>query len=83
MPTKSGSLLIDIRAQTLERGERCATRQLLDSLSAEDRQDIETALKEGVSVASVARALALRGAKITAPTMNRHYRKECACGRAS
>lgn len=73
-------LLDDIMDEKPILARLCTVKMLLDSMSTEDRADLETAL-EDVMIQStiIARVLERNGHKIKATAIGRHRRGACAC----
>lgn len=60
-------------------GKPCSVGLLLDTLSADDRDVLETALREGVSASLIYDALVAEGKYVGNQTINRHRSKACRC----
>lgn len=73
-------LLDDIMDEKPQKSRDCSVAILLNSMSPDDRADLETAL-EDVMIQStiIARVLERNGHKIKSPAIGRHRRGACAC----
>lgn len=73
-------LLQEIRDESNRRVSACKFGKLLETLSAEDRAEIEQALAEPmVSLTAVVRVLNNHGHKIGLTVCHKHQQKECNC----
>jgi NTP pyrophosphatase (non-canonical NTP hydrolase) len=73
-------LLDDIMDEKPILARKCTVLLLLESMSPEDRADLETALEDVMIQSSIiARVLDRNGHKIKAPAIGRHRRGACAC----
>jgi hypothetical protein len=62
----------------------CGYQTLLNTLDKPDQIDLEAAMSDfGIQCSAIERALRQRGNNITATTLRRHRRGDCACGRTS
>lgn len=74
------SLLDEIKSHQPRLGARCAFEYLVPSLTPNDADDLAEALADpSVTGTAIAKALAARGHKITAASIQRHRRGGCSC----
>lgn len=74
------SLLQEIEAVGSARGPVCGVAMMMDDLDPADRADLETAFASvRYRGAAISKALAARGIKIAAETIQRHRRGDCRC----
>jgi hypothetical protein len=57
----------------------CAYQLLYDSLSAEEKKALDSAIKAGYSQNLIIRALRAEGYKCSADTMRAHFKGQCKC----
>jgi hypothetical protein len=74
------SLLADIAAQEPLKGPRCSVAILLDTLDAQDANDLRSALANpAYQGTSISRALKGRGINLSPHSLVRHRRGDCLC----
>lgn len=74
------SLADALKKETIKPGTTCTVATLIDRLGPDDQKVFLTAIADrAVSLAGIARALTKIGERISADTLGRHRRRECAC----
>lgn len=63
-----------------KRGPKCHVWRLLQTLPADDLDALTCALDSDMTHATISRALIDEGHRVSAITIGRHRRGECACG---
>lgn len=74
--------LSEFRAETAKHGPDCSMIVIIESLTDEQRDNLGAALSEGdIPSTAIAKVLSRwTGSKVSAPTVRRHRKNECACG---
>jgi hypothetical protein len=74
-------LLDDISNEPKSRpGRRCTVDLVMAGMSKDDRSDLQKALDDALIPAmTITRVLQRRDIDLSAPAINRHRRRECAC----
>lgn len=73
-----------LQAARQKPGPKCAVRQLMDKMDADDQQAFSEAVADkSITTQALLRALSSVGMSVTPAPLARHRRNECACGRPS
>lgn len=72
--------LLDEILSVQEDRSGCKVKRLLDSMTPDDRSDLETALANpNIPATHIARVLHNRGLEVNYKTLANHRRQDCAC----
>jgi hypothetical protein len=73
-------LLDDIRAEPPRHSLKCNVATVKEAMTKKDRSDLEDALADVmIPTATIARVLERNGHKLSAGSIGRHRRGDCAC----
>ena len=75
-------LLDEFRNEPTRTGTLCRVHQIREQLGTQDLCDLDDAMKDlTITAAAIERVLGRKGFKLSANSITRHRRRECACGK--
>lgn len=75
-------LMDEFRAEPVRTGTFCRVKIVRDSMTVDDLVDLDDAMRDpSITAAAIERVLKRKGIELSANSITRHRRRECACAK--